>query len=90
MTRKEPPRSKSRLVAKGFCQIPGIDYSDVYSPVVKHSSIRIFLSLVAVHDYELEQLDVKLLSYMVIWRRTFIWTSLRNSLFLEKKTMCAG
>jgi hypothetical protein len=59
MTPKEPPRFKSRLVAKGFSQIPGIDYSDVYSPVVKHSSIRTFLSLVAVHDYELQQLDVK-------------------------------
>jgi hypothetical protein len=54
MTPKEPPRFKSRLVAKGFSQIPGIDYSDVYSPVVKHSSIRTFLSLVAAHDYELE------------------------------------
>jgi hypothetical protein len=27
--------------------------------VVKHSSIRIFLSIVASHDLELEQLDVK-------------------------------
>jgi hypothetical protein len=59
MTPKEPPLFKSRLDAKGFSQIPGIDYSDVYSPVVKHSSIRTFLSLVAVHDYELQQLDVK-------------------------------
>jgi hypothetical protein len=58
MTPKEPPRFKARLVAKGFSHIPGIDYSDVYSPVVKHSSIRTFLSLVVVHDYELEQLDV--------------------------------
>jgi hypothetical protein len=60
MTPKEPPRYKSRLVAKGFCQIPRIDYTDVYSPIVKHSSIRTFLSLVAMHDYELEQLDVKI------------------------------
>jgi hypothetical protein len=58
MTPKESPCYKSRLVAKGFSQIPGIDYTDVYSPVVKHSSIRTFLSLVAMHDYELEQLDV--------------------------------
>ena len=26
---------------------------------MKHSSIRILLSIVAIHDYELEQLDVK-------------------------------
>jgi hypothetical protein len=31
----------------------------VFSPVVKHSSIRTFFSIVAAHDLELEQLDVK-------------------------------
>jgi ATP-binding cassette subfamily B (MDR/TAP) protein 1 len=31
----------------------------VFSPVVKHSSIHTFFSIVAAHDLELEQLDVK-------------------------------
>jgi hypothetical protein len=31
----------------------------VFSPVVKHSSIRALLGIVAMHDLELEQLDVK-------------------------------
>ena len=57
----EPPRFKAKLVTKGFSQIPGVDYNDVFSPVVKHSSIRTFFSIVAMHDLELEleQLDVK-------------------------------
>ena len=55
----EAARYKARLVAKGYSQIPGIDYNDVFSPVVKHSSIRTLLSIVAIRDYELEQLDVK-------------------------------
>jgi hypothetical protein len=55
----EAPRFKARLVVKGFSQILGIDYNDVYSPVVKHSSIHAFLGIVAMHDLELEQLDVK-------------------------------
>ena len=55
----DPARFKARLVAKGFSQIPGIDYNDVFSPVVKHSSIRAFFGIVAMHDLELEQLDVK-------------------------------
>ena len=59
MSPSEPARYKARLVAKGYSQIPGIDFNDVFSPVVKHSSIRILLSIVAMHDYELEQLDVK-------------------------------
>ena len=54
----EKPRYKARLVAKGYSQIPGIDYTDIYSPVVKHTSIRVLLGLVAANNYELEQLDV--------------------------------
>ena len=46
-------------MAKGYSQIQGIDFDDVFSPVVKYSSIRVLLALVALHDFELEQLDVK-------------------------------
>ena len=59
MSTREPLRYKTRLVAKGFSQISGVDYNEVFSPVVKHSSIRTFFSIVAMHDLELEQLDVK-------------------------------
>jgi len=55
----EPPKFKGRLVAKGFSQIFSVDNNDVFSPVVKYSSIRTFFSIVASHDLELEQLDVK-------------------------------
>jgi hypothetical protein len=56
---KEPVRFKARLVAQGFSQIPGIDYNDVFSPVVKHISIRAFFGIVAMRNLELEQLDMK-------------------------------
>nr|XP_015638684.1 uncharacterized protein LOC107281003 [Oryza sativa Japonica Group] len=59
MSPSDEARYKARLVAKGYSQIPGIDFNDVFSPVVKHSSIRTLLSIVAMHDYELEQMDVK-------------------------------
>jgi hypothetical protein len=55
----EASKFKARLVAKGFSQIQGIDYNDVFSPVVKHSSIHALLGIVAMHDLELEQIDVK-------------------------------
>ncbi|KAG8478014.1 hypothetical protein CXB51_027814 [Gossypium anomalum] len=55
----EEPRYKARLVIKGYSQIPGVDFTDVFSPVVKHSSIRALLGIVAMHDLELEKLDVK-------------------------------
>ncbi|KAA3455411.1 Retrovirus-related Pol polyprotein from transposon TNT 1-94 [Gossypium australe] len=44
---------KARLMAKGYTQKEGIDYIEVFSLVVKHSSIRISLALVAQLDFEL-------------------------------------
>jgi ATP-binding cassette subfamily B (MDR/TAP) protein 1 len=56
---KDPVRFKERLVVEGFSQIPSIDYNDVFTPVVKHSSIRALFGIVAMCDLELEQLDAK-------------------------------
>ena len=50
---------KARLVAKKFSQKERVDYDEIFSPVVKHTSIRMLLSLVAQLNMELEQLDVK-------------------------------
>ncbi|GJT00374.1 retrotransposon protein, putative, ty1-copia subclass [Tanacetum coccineum] len=55
----QKPRYKARLVARRFTQRAGIDYNEVFSHVVRHTSIRVILSLTACEDYELEQLDVK-------------------------------
>jgi len=50
---------KARLVAKSYAQREGIDYNEVFSPVVKHSSIRILLALVAQYELDRDQLNVK-------------------------------
>ena len=39
----EATKYKARVVAKGYSQAEGIDYHKVYSPVVKHTSIRLVL-----------------------------------------------
>ena len=42
-------RLKACLVAKGYAQTYGVDYSDTFSLVAKLTSIRLFISLVATH-----------------------------------------
>ena len=55
----EPQRYKARLVAKGFIQKEGIAFTEIFSPVVRHFSLRILLALVVVNNMYLKQMDVK-------------------------------
>jgi hypothetical protein len=52
-------RYKACLVAKGFKQRYGVDYEDIFSPVVKASTIRVILSVVVSRGWSLRQLDVQ-------------------------------
>ena len=50
---------KVRLVAKWYTQKEGINYEETFSPIALLKSIRILLSIDAVLDYEIWQMDVK-------------------------------
>ena len=52
-------RYKVKLVAKGFTQKEGIDYTETISPISKKDSLCIILALIAHFDLELQQMDVK-------------------------------
>lgn len=52
-------RFKARLVARGFTQIPGQDFSHTFAPVARWDSIRTILAISAARDRELRHIDIK-------------------------------
>lgn len=50
-------RYKARLVIKGFKQTKGIDYHEVYAPVIRYSSIRYLIGLAAKYKLKIHQMD---------------------------------
>ncbi|PKI45057.1 hypothetical protein CRG98_034558 [Punica granatum] len=66
---------KACLVAKGYRQVEGVDFHDMFSLVVKHTSIRALLALVAIHNLELEQLAMK---------TTFLHGDLNEDIYLQR------
>ncbi|KAJ9685291.1 hypothetical protein PVL29_017351 [Vitis rotundifolia] len=52
-------RLKARLVARGYAQTYGVDYSDTFSPVAKLNLVRLFISIAASQQWMIHQLDIK-------------------------------
>ena len=68
-------RYKARLVVNRFAQKKCIYFDEIFSHVVKMTSIRTILSLVAVEDFHIEQLDVKI---------TFLHGDLDEDIYMEQ------
>lgn len=68
-------RYKARLVLRGFEQRFGTDYLDIFAPVARRSTVRLFFSLVASLDLECHQIDIT---------NAFIQGDLEEQIFMQQ------
>ena len=52
-------RYKARLVAQGYSQEEGIDYDEIYSPVIRQATLRYILSFCMAEGLEIELADIE-------------------------------
>ena len=50
---------KARFVAKGYSQIPDVDYQETFAPTARMSSVRMLLQRAVQSDMVIHQMDVK-------------------------------
>ena len=68
-------RLKARLMAKGYTQTYGVNFSDTFSPITKMTSIRFLISLAATYNWDLHQLDIK---------NVFLHGDLQEEVYMEQ------
>ena len=68
-------RYKARLVARGFSQVPGMDYNETFSPVLRMTSFRALLATAAQLHLLVHQMDV---------RTTFLHGNLHEEIYMEQ------
>ncbi|KAK2070838.1 hypothetical protein P8C59_005305 [Phyllachora maydis] len=72
--KNRPIKYKSRLVARGFIQVEGLDYTVTYASTSIPPTWRILLAIGAVLDWEIEQAD---------FIRAFLNSALREEIYME-------
>lgn len=70
----EIERFKARLCARGFTQVKGEDYNEIFSPTSRYDSIRVLLSIAARDELQIEQFDVK---------TAFLYGELSEDIYME-------
>ena len=66
---------KAWLVEKGYSQVEGIDFGEIFSPVAKLNSIRFLLSVAISFDFDVEHIHVK---------RTFLHGYLEEEIYMKQ------
>ena len=65
---------RTRLVAQGFNQIPGVDFTDSYAPVVQDMTLRMLLTIMITKNMKAEVIDVE---------TAFLYGDLEEGLYMK-------
>ena len=74
-TTKSDSCKKARLIAKGFSQIEGIDFDQIFSLVVWYKSVHLLLVIAALEQWHIEGLNVK---------SVFLYEPLNEEIYMEQ------
>ena len=56
---KGDSHKKARLVTQGFSQVEGVNYNELFSPVVWFESMCLMLALTALHNWYMTGVDIR-------------------------------
>lgn len=59
-------RYKAMMVARGFSNIEGVDYTETYAPVVNFTSVHVLISMVEAKDLLLHHIKVVTSIFLII------------------------
>jgi hypothetical protein len=57
---KSDGRKKAQLVAQGFSQVEGLNYNELFSPVVQFEGVRVIFALTALNGWYMTGVDVRM------------------------------
>jgi len=72
---KSDDRKRAWLVGKGFSQVEGVDYNEIFSPVVRFESVCLLFALAALENWHMTTLDVK---------TAFLYEQLDEEIYMEQ------
>jgi len=64
---------RARLVACNYSQVPGVDYTENYAPVINDVAWCILLIAMLIWNLKTIIIDIESAFYMAIWMKKSIW-----------------
>ena len=66
---------RSQIVVKGFSQIKGIDFDELFSSVVHYETVCLFLAITSLKDWDIHNVDVK---------TAYLYSDLDEEIYMEQ------